>query len=67
MDNTRGVTEGLLTYKDLQSILKIGKNRAYELLKSDCFPTITINKRMYVSRKHLEEWIDSYTHKAYLV
>jgi hypothetical protein len=57
----------LLTYKDLQTILHVGKSRAYELLKSDCFPTIKINNRYYVSQKHLEKWIDTYSGKTFLV
>lgn len=61
------MVDRLLTYRDLQDILHIGKNRAYELLKSDCFPTIKINNRMYVSQKHLQDWIDTYTYKTYLV
>jgi len=59
--------EQLLTYKDLQTILKVGKNRAYELLKSDCFPTIKINHRMYVSPEALQKWVESYSGKTFLV
>ncbi len=57
----------LLTYKDLQTILHIGQNKAYELLKSECFPTIRIGKRMYVSESHLQEWINNYTYKTYML
>ena len=57
----------LLTYKDLQDILHVGKNRAYELLKSDCFPTIRINNRMYVSSRHLQQWIDQYVYGSFMV
>ena len=57
----------LLTYKDLQNILHVGRDRAYELLKSDCFPTIKINNRYYVSYDHLQKWIDDYSGKTFLV
>ena len=57
----------LLTYKDLQDILHVGKNRAYELMKSDCFPTIRINNRMYVNRDRLYQWIEDYTQSVYLI
>lgn len=60
-------TERLLTYKDLQTILHVGKGRAYELLKSDCFPTIRINNRMYVNSRHLQQWLDTYKNKTYLL
>ena len=61
------MSDRLLTYKDLQDILHIGKNRAYELLKSDCFPTIRINNRMYVSSRHLRQWIEQYTYGSFMV
>ena len=57
----------LLTYKDLQDILHVGKNRAYELLHSECFPTIRINNRLYVNSRHLSEWLDTYAGKSFLV
>jgi len=60
------LNDQLLTYKDLQAILHIGKNKAYELLKSSCFPTIKINNRMYVNRRALSKWLDDYTHKTFL-
>ncbi len=65
--NERYLPDRLLTYKDLQDILHIGKNRAYELLKSECFPTIRINNRMYVSSRHLQEWLDKYAYGTFLV
>lgn len=55
----------LLTYKDIQYIFGVGKNRAYELLNSSGFPTIRIGERMYVSKKALDEWIATYTSKTY--
>lgn len=57
----------LLTYKDLQATLHIGKNRAYELLKSACFPSIRINNRYYVTRENLSKWIQEYTFRQFLI
>jgi predicted DNA-binding transcriptional regulator AlpA len=57
----------LLTYKDIQYIFGVGKNRAYELLNSSGFPTLKIGNRMYVSKKALDEWIATYTFKTYLI
>lgn len=67
MDDRAIEADRLLTYRDLQDILHIGKNRAYELLKSSCFPTIRINNRMYVLYSKLMRWVDTYTYGAYLV
>nr|DAL75873.1 MAG TPA: helix-turn-helix domain protein [Caudoviricetes sp.] len=57
----------LLTYKELMSMFHIGKGRAYELLHSSGFPTIRIGNRMYVSRRHLSEWLDTYKGRRYLL
>ena len=43
--------------KDLQRILKVGRNVAYELMKSDCFPSIKIGKKRVVYKENLEEWL----------
>ena len=56
----------LLTCKDLQDILQIGRDTAYALLHSQTFPTIRINNRLYVTRSALEDWLRLYTGKTYL-
>lgn len=57
----------LLTNKDLQAILHVSKNRAYEIQKSACFPTIKINNRYYVTRRSLTKWLDEYTNREYIL
>ena len=57
----------LLTAKDLQEILQVSKNRAYELLHSSCFPTIRINGRLYVNSRHLSKWLDTYAGRTFLL
>jgi len=57
----------LLTCKDLQHILNMGRGRVYELLKSDCFPTIHINNRMYVRETRLREWMLAYEGRKYVL
>ena len=57
----------LLTAKDLQYILSIGKNRAYELMNSRAFPTLQIGCRKYVSRAALRKWVETYTGREYLI
>lgn len=50
----------LLTVKDIQLILKIGRDRAYALFHSSGFPSLKIGKRYYVSEKALEKWLEKY-------
>lgn len=47
----------LLDTKDLQKTLNIGRNVAYSLMKSDCFPSIQIGKKWFVSERALKEWL----------
>lgn len=46
----------LLKVKDVQERLGIGRDRAYKLLNSKSFPTIKINKSLFVSEEALNEW-----------
>lgn len=57
----------LLTYSDLQRILNIGPDRAYQLLRSPSFPTIRINNRYYVRRGSLMKWLELYEGRTFLV
>lgn len=50
----------ILTARDLQSILNIGKNQAYALMHSNAFPTIQINHRLFVTEDALREWTQLY-------
>ena len=59
--------ERLLTYKDLQDILHCSKNRAYELIHSSGFPAIQICGRYYVKENALNQWIDTYTGRKYII
>lgn len=57
----------LLTSRDIQDILDMGKNQAYALMHSAGFPTITIGKKMYVTQIKFEKWLETYTGRQYLV
>ena len=48
----------MLEIKDLQKILKIGRNVAYNLMKMDSFPSIQIGRKYLVEEKALREWLD---------
>lgn len=53
-------TDQKLSYtpKEAASILGIGNNAIYSLLKEEDFPAYKINEKWYVSKKGLEEWVD---------
>ena len=57
----------LLTVKDVQSILNIGRTTAYQLMRSSGFPTLRINNRLFVSQEALEKWIKMYSGRQYLI
>lgn len=55
----------LLTVKDLQSQLGIGRDTAYALMHSRAFPSIQIGRRYYVTREALEQWLSQNTYKSF--
>ena len=55
------------TAKDLQSILKIGKNAAYALMRSAGFPSYKINERYFVTEVSLNKWLSSIEGKEFNV
>lgn len=48
----------LYTVRDIKNIFKCGINQAYSLMNSKCFPSFKINKKIYVSKDKLEEWVE---------
>ena len=57
----------LYTVSDIQRIFKIGRNKAYQLMSSSGFPSITINNRIYVTQENLKKWLDTYTGRKYIL
>ena len=55
------------TTKELQAILKIGRNMAYELMRSDGFPSFQINSKYLVTETALNEWLESAKGKTFCV
>ena len=45
------------TIKDLQSVLHIGKNKAYALCKLKLFPTIRIGNKTLIYKAEFEKWL----------
>lgn len=48
------------TVSEVQKLLDIGKNQAYNLVKSGVFPVRTIGKKMVVSKVGFEKWLNQY-------
>jgi excisionase family DNA binding protein len=51
----------LLTVRDVEAQLQIGRTRTYELLRSGEIPVIRIGRVLRVPRDALHRWIDSQT------
>ena len=51
----------LMTAKELQEYLRIGKNKAYFLINHNEVPTVHIGGKTYVVVDKLQKYIDSHT------
>lgn len=49
----------VLTVSDVQNILKIGKNQAYDLFHRRDFPTIHIGARLRVTESAFAQWLEA--------
>lgn len=48
----------LITPKETQDILGVGRTTLYRILKQDDFPSIRIENKFYVNKLGLQKWID---------
>ena len=48
----------LMTIKELQSYLGIGKDKAYALVKSKSFPALKVGGRYYVIKPDFVSWLE---------
>ena len=55
----------LYTVSDIQRIFQIGRTNAYRLMTSDGFPSIRLNKKLYISHEKLEKWLNQQAGKEY--
>ena len=55
----------MLTTKELQETLKIGRDRAYALMRSKAVPSIKIGARYYVTQEALDEWLRTYAYRTF--
>lgn len=49
----------VMSVKQLQEALQIGRATAYRLVNRDDFPAIHVGGRIFIPRKRLEAWLDS--------
>jgi len=47
----------IITTKELAEILRIGRDKAYSLMKSSSFPSIKLGNRYIVTEQALIEWL----------
>ncbi len=55
----------LMTIKELQSYLGVGKDKAYALVKSKSFPALKIGGRYYVVKSDFVSWLEKQIGKTY--
>ena len=48
----------ILGIKDLMDCMKIGRDKAYSLMKSKSFPSMKIGKTYIVTSANLNRWLD---------
>ena len=53
----------MLTVPDVSNVLGIGLAHAYEIVRRQDFPTITLGSRIIVPRDKLMAWIDTQADK----
>lgn len=53
-----------MSVEDMAEELTIGRNVAYELVQQSGFPSFQIGRRVLISRKGLQEWIDAQCKKG---
>ncbi len=63
VDNSKTV---LYTVDDIQKIFKLGRTKAYQLMISEGFPSIRLNRRLYVQKEKLDAWISQNSGKQFL-
>ncbi len=57
----------VLTTKDLAVKLRIGRDKAYSLIKSPSFPSIKIGNRYIVTEQALADWLTKNQYKQVMV
>ncbi len=53
--------------EDVRKIMKIGRDKAYALLKSKDFPSIKIGRNYYILEDDFLQWINDYKGGEYKI
>ena len=56
----------LYTVDDIKRIFKIGRTNAYQLMTSSGFPSFRMNKKLYVEKEKLAEWVQKNSGKSFV-
>lgn len=59
-------TMDVLKATDIMKRLGIGRDRAYALLKSPCFPSTKIGKTYFITDAKFEEWLNDYAGREFI-
>ncbi len=54
-------TPMLLTVRDVEAELQLGRTRTYELLRSGSIPVIRVGRALRVPRDALRRWVEEQT------
>jgi len=54
----------MLTVKDLQYQLKVGRDTAYALMHSKSFPSFKLGGRYFVTQQALDRWLEQSAFKT---
>lgn len=57
----------MLTVKDLQELLNIGRDKAYSLMHSKSFPSMRLGRKYYVQEQALQEWLVKNRYKTVIL
>lgn len=55
----------LYTVSDIQTVFKIGRTKAYNLMSADGFPSFRMNNRLYIEEEKLIAWINKRAGKTF--
>ena len=47
----------ILTVKEIQGLLRIGRDKAYRLMKSSDFPSVKIGRTYFITAENFEIWL----------
>lgn len=55
-----------LSVPEAAKVLGISQTRMYQLARSEGFPSISVGRRILVSTKGLERWVEEQAQKGYI-